>query len=397
MPTLNFLFITHYASLYGANRSLINLLGGLKDYNVKTFVVIPEEGDICQTLDIMEIPYVIQNFHWWCADTNNIFFKRKNNFKNNILKLLDNRQRKKANRLYLKELHNKVNSFQPDFICSNSSVFNFGFLYSRKITKPHIWFLRESQEQYNLKWLYRSKEVNSQFNKSEIVFAVSHFLKINYQDKNKIKNIEVLYNGVLSEEALLALDHKKRVNSISGKKIVFGLVGVVHPMKGQSEAIKAFSVLQKNFPETKLLIVGSGHLDPLKKLTEKLNLNDSVEFWGQIADPFEAFLAMDVGLMCSRMEGLGRVTLEAMATGLPVIGYKEGGTQEIIKNGENGLLYWDGVHDLADKMEYLVRNKNEILRLGQNGRKNFEKNYTSEVYAKKFYQIIKNYNLTQSK
>lgn len=393
---MNILFITHYSNLYGANRSLVNLLDGLKKYNINALVVIPDDGDICNVLEKIKVPFILQNFHWWCGEKNHVFFNRKNSLRNFIKKHREIRLRKKENYNYLTELHNKINNFQPDFICSNSSVFNFGFLYSRKINKPHIWFLRESQEQYNLNWFYNIKEVNGQFKRSEIVISVSNFLKKYYHNKNNINNIKVLYNGVLSQKELVSLDTLKR-RKRDQNLVVFGLVGLIHPMKGQSEAIEAFSILQRNFPESKLLIVGSGHLEPLKKLVEKLNLNECVEFWGQVSDPFEAFLAMDVSLMCSRMEGLGRVTLEAMATGLPVIGYEEGGTKEIIINGKNGLLYKNGVEDLADKMEYLVKNKNEILRLGQNGRKDFERKYTSEVYGKKFYQIIENYNLSHNK
>lgn len=388
---MNILFITHYTALYGANRSLVNLLTGLKNYNVKPLVVIPEDGDLCHILEIMEIPFIIQNFNWWCADKNHKSFKRKVNFKNSLIKYFENRRRKENNRLFLEELHEKIIDFSPDFICSNSSVFNFGFLYSRKINKPHIWFLRESQEQYNLSWFYNKNEVNKEFNKSEFVIAVSDFLKKNYQIKNNIKNIKVLYNGVLSQKELVALDIRTNCKKVNKNSVVFGIVGLIHPMKGQLEAIEAFSILHKQYKGTKLLIVGSGNLEPLKAKVKELEIIDAVDFRGYVSDPFKVLLEMDVSLICSRMEGLGRVTLESLAAGLPVIGYDEGGTRDIIINGENGLLYKNGVRELADKMKYLVDNKDELRRLGKNGRADFENHFTSEVYAEKFYELIEKY------
>ena len=43
---MNVVFITHYSALYGANRSLLNLIDGLKEYNVESFVLCPSEGKI---------------------------------------------------------------------------------------------------------------------------------------------------------------------------------------------------------------------------------------------------------------------------------------------------------------------------------------------------------------
>jgi len=60
-------------------------------------------------------------------------------------------------------------------------------------------------------------------------------------------------------------------------------------------------------------------------------------------------------LMCSRHEALGRVTIEAMAHGLPVIGRAEGGTLEVIEDGSTGLLYDKGPEELAVRMLQLIR------------------------------------------
>ncbi|HEY9221332.1 MAG TPA: glycosyltransferase family 4 protein [Lutibacter sp.] len=390
---MNILFITHYSALYGANKSLLNLLEGLEKYNIHPLLVVPEFGEICEVLEKKNIPYIIQNFNWWCGVLPKL---PKNRFKRIIAIGRNwrlNHNRKKNNLKYLKFLNEKTANFNPDFIYSNSSVFNFGLLYGKKYNIPHIWYLRESQEQYYLNWFYRLTYINKTFNTSEIILAVSNFLKENYYKKNKIQNIKVLYNGVLGVQDLLKLDQLRKAKSENkSENIVFGIVGLLHPKKGQEDAIRAFNVVIEQYPDSKLLIVGMGDQTSLKKLVNEPKLTGSVEFWGHISDPYKAFLEMDVCLMCSRMEGLGRVTIEAMASNIPVIGYKEGGTVELIEENINGLFYEADYKELAVKMIYMIKNKEQRINMGNKGREIFEQKYTSEIYAENFYRILTKFN-----
>jgi len=389
---INILFITHYTGLYGANKSLLNLLEGIKDYDIEPLIIIPANGDLCDVLEKKNIPYVIQEFNWWCGVIPKLPTNRLKSIKVKVKNWKLNRHRKKKNLNNLKLLKQKIVNFKPDFIHSNSSVFNFGLLYGKKYNIPHIWHLRESQEQYYLKWFYNINYVNKSFKNSEIIIAVSNFLKENYYKKNKIRNIKVIYNGVLSYKALLKLDQLRKTKPDNkSEALVYGIVGLLHPKKGHEEAIRAFSKVNKSYPKTKLLIVGEGDQGRLRNLVNDLGITKNVEFWGHISDPFQAFLKMDVCLMCSRMEGLGRVTIEAMASNIPVIGYKEGGTIEIIQENITGLFYEIDYNYLAEKMVYLIENKELRIKMGNKGRELFELKYTSEIYAKNFMEILENY------
>ena len=121
-----------------------------------------------------------------------------------------------------------------------------------------------------------------------------------------------------------------------------------------------------------------------------LNLKDKVVFLGELTNPYEAFLEMDVYLMCSRNEGLGRVTLEAMASNLPIIGYKNGGTIELIIENKNGIFYENDHFELAKQLEALILNKQLRLEMGDKGREMFEKRFTNEIYTKIIFDHIIN-------
>lgn len=78
--------------------------------------------------------------------------------------------------------------------------------------------------------------------------------------------------------------------------------------------------------------------------------------------------AADVILVCSRTEGFGRATVEAMLAGKPVIGANNTATAELIQDDSNGLLYRTGdPQDLAGKIEYLYGHPEIAMRLGQSG------------------------------
>ena len=98
-------------------------------------------------------------------------------------------------------------------------------------------------------------------------------------------------------------------------------------------------------------------------------------------------------------ESFGIIFLEAMRESKPVIGTRTGGIPEIIIDGENGFLIKPNDFKLlSEKLEFLLDNPKERIRLGNNGREKLEKtfstdsfvNHTLEIYKK----VISSYNKT---
>lgn len=77
---------------------------------------------------------------------------------------------------------------------------------------------------------------------------------------------------------------------------------------------------------------------------------------------------MDINLVCSRSEGLGRITIESMLAGCLTISAAAGATCEIIKDKDNGLLYQCGNFKvLANKIEWAINHKGILKRLQNKG------------------------------
>ncbi len=111
--------------------------------------------------------------------------------------------------------------------------------------------------------------------------------------------------------------------------------------KRQEDLLEACSILRRQGIEFQLRIVGDGALrEKLETLTKNLSLQAEVSFTGFVAteDVNTLLKEADVFVLCSTAEGMPRVVLEAIATGLPVVMTNVQGAAELVEEGVNGLL-----------------------------------------------------------
>lgn len=370
-------FVTHYGSLYGANRSLLNLIDGLKEYNIESFVLCPLKGDMTTELEKLGVPFVILPFKNWMATVSYI-----------------SRMKAPARLLFnlasLPFLINQVRKWNADIIYTNSSVTPIGALIAIILKKPHVWHIREfGNLDYQLRYDWGRKFFEKLLNKADAIIAISKAIKeaVLYGIHS---NIYIIYNGVILETDCNILKERAFAFNVPSN-YTFTIVGILHPNKGQEQAIRALAYLKKSYSNIRLIIVGSGsdeYLEYLKKLCCDLEVKDQVEFWGYISNPFEAYLKADATLMCSKYEAMGRVTAEAMATAKPVIGYNNGGTSEIIEYEVTGLLYNGDYKDLAKCMVRFVENPKWAQELGINGWEKARREFTIEIYSRKVYEVL---------
>ena len=164
--------------------------------------------------------------------------------------------------------------------------------------------------------------------------------------------------------------------------------GAVTAGKGQIEAIFAINeIINRGYKNITLNIAGSGEIEKINNVIEKLKLRNYVKVLGQVNNLHEIRKEIDIELVCSKSEAFGRVTIEAMMSMIPVIGANTGGTKELIQDGYNGLLYNQGDYiSLANQIEYFIKNINEIERMGKNAYL-FSEKFTTERNAKEVYKI----------
>lgn len=127
------------------------------------------------------------------------------------------------------------------------------------------------------------------------------------------------------------------------KNVYIGTVGRMHGVKDQITLVTAFITLmqahQEFIGQVYLILVGDG---PLRQeaidLLEKHQLLQYAWLPGEREDIADIMQSLDIFVLPSQAEGISNTILEAMATGLPVIATAVGGSPELVKQGETGLL-----------------------------------------------------------
>ena len=219
-------------------------------------------------------------------------------------------------------------------------------------------------------------------------------LQNNFTQSNKLKIIaNGSSNGInttffspeqVSETEKAALREKL---NIQPDDFVFVFVGRIVSDKGINELIKAFSQLQtaenNELTGIKLLLVGGleSDLDPLNPETlAEINQNRDIISVGFQQDVRPFFAISDALVFPSYREGFPNVVMQAGAMGLPSIVSDINGCNEIIVEGENGLIIPSkNVEKLKEKMLTLARDKNLYIKLKENSRRMIENRYEQSV------------------
>ena len=218
----------------------------------------------------------------------------------------------------------------------------------------------------------------------------------NFTQSNKLK---IIANGSSNgiDTAFFSPDQVTEIERVTLREklniqpddFVFVFVGRIVSDKGINELIKAFSELQtvENKPAgIKLLLVGGleNDLDPLNPETlAEINQNKDIISVGFQQDVRSFFAIADALVFPSYREGFPNVVMQAGAMGLPSIVSDINGCNEIIIEGENGLIIPSkNVEKLKEKMLTLAKDKNLYAKLKENSRRMIENRYEQSVVWK---------------
>lgn len=180
-----------------------------------------------------------------------------------------------------------------------------------------------------------------------------------------------------------------------------------YPLKGIHYAIRAISILKKEYPTIKLYIAGqniikndtliakiklSGYGKYIRKLIKKLNVVENVKFIGILDEQqiLDRMLKSNIFLLPSALENSSNSLGEAMLLGMPCIASNTGGTMDILVHKKEGILYPYGEYEvLAYYISEYFKNNSFITDMGQNARKKALVRHSGEINSE---EILKIYN-----
>lgn len=190
-------------------------------------------------------------------------------------------------------------------------------------------------------------------------------------------SIDVIYNGI-AEPGTRAIDPVIAKNlGLEANHIILGTISRLDPIKNQKMMIDAFRVINQNYPQTRLLIVGDGpERAALEQHVANLELSHSIRLTGFQSDPRPYLDLVDIFLLSSHSEGTSMTLLEAMAQGKPCVVTDVGGNPEIISSGVDGLLVeTENAAKFAEAIVQLLENPEMQFAMGQAARDTFARRF----------------------
>jgi len=190
---------------------------------------------------------------------------------------------------------------------------------------------------------------------------------------------EVVPSGVHTEQYAVAETPRETVRSRLGipeAALVVGAVGRLDPVKGVRHLVDAFAQLKGFATEQYLLLVGDGEeRTMLETRARELGVGARVVFTGLRRDVPDLLHVMDIYALPSLNEGYGRVLIEAMSAGLPVVASSVGGVPSLIRDGVNGLLVPPAEPDaLAAAVTRLAQSPDLARKIADAGKASVDEN-----------------------
>ena len=364
---MKILFFTHEKQYGGASRALVTLIDELlKRKQYKIFVVVPfKDSKIIEELKQRNVEVISCFYSWWQIPKNISKFKK-----------IMFRIAYRGNFISIMKLKKKIKKMNIDVIHSNTSVIDVGAKVAKQLGIKHVWHFREFTGKH-LSFIKKDpyKFIN---NNTDRVIYISKSIQSFYNNNIDKKISRLVYDGVPSN-FIIKKDYK------IPDEIKFLLVGTLEENKGQKLAIDAANFLNENcISNFKLILAGgnpNNYKSELEEMIDNYNLKNIVDFAGFVKDIKKLRKEVDVELMCAPSEAFGLVTVEGMLAGNVVIGSNSGATPEII--GENNKLLYqlNNYKDLANKMKYIISNKDKIKSIGIELQKKAINNFSSKQHC----------------
>ena len=210
-----------------------------------------------------------------------------------------------------------------------------------------------------------------------------------------IEKYVIVHSGVMLQHIMnkdIDVETGKKKLGIPQNSNVIGTVGRLVPVKGHKYLVSAAKRVTKEFENTVFVFVGDGYLESiLERQAESLGIRKNTIFAGWRSDVIDVLSLFDIFVLPSLNEGMGKVLIEGMALGKPIVASSVGGIIDLVKNDDNGILVPPRDSDaLGDAILKLIRNRNMAQELGRNGKAKVYPEYDTTVMIRQIEGLYEN-------
>ena len=363
----------------GAERALLEAVRSLTDRGITCHVLLPYRGPLCEELSKLNVAFLVVKYQPWVFTGNISWWWRARCLLISLVMVIP--------------ALIAIIRWKSTIVSTNTITIFTGAMAAMLTRRPHIWHIQEfGYQDHGYRFLLGEKLSKNLMDWMSILcIAASNALARKYQEIISPSKLKVIYYGLYqSASGSLPISDAPQKSSVF--KCV--IVGKISEGKNQEEAIKAVVELVSKGMSIELDIIGDGYaeyIDRLNDIIQKNGIQKSVRFEGYHNNVFAYMCMADVILMCSRCEGLGRVTVEGMLARKPIIGARSGATIELVEDGVRGLLYSPGDYkELANKIQYLHDHPTQARLMGENAQEWAMRNFSVERYGADLMQVLLN-------
>jgi glycosyltransferase involved in cell wall biosynthesis len=381
----NILYLSHSAQLYGAEQSLLQLLKGLDRDRFSPVVALPQEGPLKQYIADLSIPVeIVPSIRAWLTR------------RAGIMRLLHHIGLVPFLAWSVWTLAKLIRRYHIELVHTNSLVIIDGALAARLLGIPHIWHAREMLVRNSpFNFLLGPRAALSLISRlSDRIIATTNVVRRCFDQKTDTSKIVVVYNAV----DLSAFDIPQTGNAVRRafhipmESLLVGEVASLFPIKGYEDLVAAAAQIRQAIPQAMFIAVGdmpkARYERKIRDLIDSYDLQKSFILAGFQSDIASIFSALDLVVLPSRYETFGRVLVEAMALGKPVIGTNVGGIPEIIEDGVTGLLVPPQSPDkLAEAIITILQNPSLARQIGEAGRQRVRERFSVEQHVARIQEI----------
>jgi len=319
---------------------------------------------------------------------------------------------------YLHELKNEIIKIikeeKIDFVLSRQLYYSYSFCRT-KLNVPFVYYVPTI---FPVENFYNSRNQNLPKKFNLLIKSILQKYLENYAIKNSSKisvvsnnmrNLILHYYKIRPEKINViapGVDHKKfnkgkveaefyKEIGINNKDKIILTVTRFDDCKNILGLLKEFKKIESSLSENvKIIILGNGpQFNIIKKYIKKNTLSQKIILTGYRLDVEKFYNIAYMFVNPSYLEGFGQVYIEAMASGVPCIGFKKWfpipkvATEEIIENNKTGLLAdYNKNGDLGEKIVYLLNNEELARKMGLEGMKIVKEKYS---WGKTVNQLLK--------
>lgn len=276
---------------------------------------------------------------------------------------------------------------------TNSVLAVEGALAAKLARIPHVWHVRdrvgpEGSVQFRAGLDKAVRRIRSL---SHTIVTISDYVREPFKSLCLPEQLRTIHNSVDLLAYLSAgqqPNHIRQEFGVPPGAPLLATVGHITPEKRQEDFIRAAARIREVFPDAKFLLVGKildfhhAYHESLKGLIMSLDLQESVIFTGLRRDIPAIFSAIDLMIHPRTNEGFGRVIIEAMAAGKPVVTVRTGGPAEIVQDRVTGrLVKPKDPNELANAAIEILQKPEIAQEMGKMGREDVAQRFTDAVYV----------------